>query len=175
MTDTSNRLVIQPMQWACLPELHETAPLDDSDHACMVELRAVLARHGKLGRFALHLAHRHFELAPGEVLIERPDPDGRTQHVTAGRLDHVPDAVPTTWLFEDGPDMLASGYAGAIYCVCTSDSPYAMGACAFHGKSNSPGPAQQREEEARRQQPSEEEKAKPRRRRIERDDQENER
>jgi hypothetical protein len=90
------------MQWANLPDLHQTPTLDDSDLDCLEEIRDVLSRHGKLARFAVHLAHRHFELAPDEILIERPDPDDRTEHVTVGRLTDEPDARPTTWLFEDG-------------------------------------------------------------------------
>jgi hypothetical protein len=78
------------MQWANLPELHETPALDDSDLDCLQEIRDVLARHGKLARFAVHLAHRHFELAPDEILIERPDPNGRSQHVPVGRLSDEP-------------------------------------------------------------------------------------
>ena len=111
-------LSIRPMQWANLPELHQTATLDDSDLHCLEEIRDVLARHGKLARFAVPLAHRHFKLAPGEILIERPDPDGRTQHVTVGRLDDEPEARPTTWLFEEGPEMRLSD---AVYCDCVSD------------------------------------------------------
>jgi hypothetical protein len=79
-------LSLRPMQWANLPELHQAPPLDESDLGCLEEVRAALARHGKLSRFALHLAHRHFDLAPGEILIECPDPDGRTQHVTVGSI-----------------------------------------------------------------------------------------
>ncbi|HEY8031260.1 MAG TPA: hypothetical protein VIF02_02485 [Methylocella sp.] len=75
-------LSIQPMQLSSLPDLHEAPPLDASDLDCLEEIRDVLARHSKLARFAVHLAHRHFDLAPDEILIERPDPDGRTQHVT---------------------------------------------------------------------------------------------
>ena len=67
-------LSIRPMQWANLPELHQTAALDDSDLDCLEEIRGVLSRHEKLARFAVHLAHRHFELAPDEILIERPAP-----------------------------------------------------------------------------------------------------
>ena len=111
-------LSIRPMQWAKLPELHQTPALDDSDLDCLEEIRDVLARHGKLARFAVHLAHRHFELAPDEVLIERPDPDGRTQHVTVAHLSDEPLARPTTWLFEEVPEMRLSD---AVYCVCVSD------------------------------------------------------
>jgi hypothetical protein len=85
---------IQPMQWSILPELQDAPPLDDEDIACLREVRDALDRDGKLQRFAVHLAHRHFELGPDEILIERPDPDGRTQHVPVGRLADAPDAQP---------------------------------------------------------------------------------
>ena len=93
---------ILPMQWTGLADLPDVPPVGDGDLDCLAEIRDVLARHGKLNRFAVHLAHRHFALGPDEILIERPDPDGRTQHVTVGRLADEPDARPTTWLFEQG-------------------------------------------------------------------------
>jgi hypothetical protein len=34
------------MQWETLPALHEAPAFDDSDLACLDEIRAVLARHG---------------------------------------------------------------------------------------------------------------------------------
>jgi hypothetical protein len=146
------QLSIQPMQWTILPELQDAPPLDDDDLACLREVRDALARHGRLQRFAIHLAHRHFELAPDEILIERPDPDGRTQHVTVGRLADAPDAQPTTWLFEEGPELLLSE---AVYCVCVSD-PNKTDACIRHGKSRSPGGAHQKDEAAKGQRISEE-------------------
>lgn len=139
----SHTISIQPMQWASLPELHEINPLDASDHACMTEVAAVLARHGKLDRFALHLAHRHFDLATGEVLVERSDHDARTQRIEVGRLDQLGDAVPTTWMLK--PDLLA---AEAIYCVCIADTVKTT-ACSRHGKSPSPGEAALHEEAVR--------------------------
>jgi integrase len=51
-------LSIRPMQWANLPELHQTAALDDSDLDCLEEIRGVLSRHEKLARFAVHLRER---------------------------------------------------------------------------------------------------------------------
>lgn len=140
--DKMSSLAIQPMQWAALSELQDTPSIDDADLACLAELRDVLARHGKLKRFAVHLAHRHFELGAGEVLIERPDADGRTQHVTVGRLEDEPGARPTTWMFDDSP---ALHMTNAVYCVCVS-SPQSLGACVRHGRSQSPGEAAIREE-----------------------------
>lgn len=150
MSHTQTPLVILPLQWAALPELHDTPLLDKTDHACMAELQTVLARHGKLGRFALHLAHRHLELEPGEVLIERPDPDGRTQHVTVGRLADEPDARPTTWLFSsDDASPSLSAMPDAIYCVCIPVNPALFGGCAAHGRSSSPSEKSQKEEAAK--------------------------
>ena len=140
------------MQWAGLADLHEVPPVDDGDLDCLAEVRDVLARHGKLNRFAVHLAHRHFVLGPDEILIERPDPDGRTQHVTVGRLADEPDARPTTWLFIPEHEMLLSD---AVYCVCVSD-PNRTDACIRHGKSSSPGGASQRDEAAKQRRIAEE-------------------
>ena len=144
-------LSIQPMQWSALPDLQDAPPLDDSDLECLEALRDVLAHHGKLRRFAIHLAHRHFVLGSDEILIERPDPDGRTQHVTVGLLAEAPDARPTTWLFEEGPELRLSD---ALYCVCVSD-PNKTDACVRHGKSRSPGAAHQKDEGAKHRRISE--------------------
>jgi hypothetical protein len=133
-------LTIRPMQWSVLPELSGALPLDDTDLACLADLRAVLAWHGKLERFAVQLAHRHFGLAAGEILIERPDDVARTQHVSVALSGAYPDATPTTWLFAEGPVLSLSD---AIYCVCVrvrdGDN------CAAHGKSPAPSGNTQRE------------------------------
>ena len=145
-------LSILPMQWTGLADLPDVPPVGDDDLDCLAEIRDVLARHGKLDRFAVHLAHRHFALGPDEILIERPDPDGRTQHVTVGRLADEPNARPTTWLFEQGRELLLSN---AVYCVCVSDLNR-TDACIRHGKSSSPGGASQRDEAAKQRRISEE-------------------
>ena len=148
-------LSILPMQWTGLADLPDVPPVDDRDLDCLAEIRDVLARHGKLNRFAVHLAHRHFVLGPDEILIERPDPDGRTQHVTVGRLADEPDARPTTWLFIPEHEMLLSD---AVYCVCVSD-PNRTDACIRHGKSSSPGGASQRDEATKQRRIAEEKAA----------------
>jgi hypothetical protein len=143
---------IQPMQWSALPDLCDAPPLDDTDLECLEAVRDVLTRHGKVQRFAIHLAHRHFVLGPDEILIERPDPDGRTQHVTVGTLAEAPDARPTTWLFNDGP---ALSLSDEVHCICVSD-PNKTDACVRHGKSRCPGAARQRDDAARDRRISEE-------------------
>ncbi|MHB0704100.1 hypothetical protein ACX4MT_00070 [Roseomonas mucosa] len=149
---------IQPLQWSALPLLMDTPPLDDTDAACLAELRAVLARHGKLGRFAIHLAHRHLDLAADEILIERPGPDERSQLVAVGRLEEEPDARPTTWLFEDKAELSLSG---AVYCVCVQDPVYQAG-CIHHGPSVSP-PAKRQEQDRLSERNYQEQEARKRR------------
>lgn len=106
------RLTIQPMQWTRVRDLHETAPLNAADLRCMVELRNVLARHGRLDRFALHLVHKHFDLEPAEVLVEYSDPGRREQwlRVEARASAALRLAVPTTWTLAQRDPLVA--------CVC---------------------------------------------------------
>ena len=106
-------LTISAVQWSRLQDLGQVRPLDAADLACMAELRDVLARHGRLERFALHLVHKHFQLAPQEVLVEYSDPLEREQRfrVETSDSESVRDAVPTTW-------MLDSPAAPVVVCVC---------------------------------------------------------
>ena len=43
-----------------LPHLEELPPLDATDAACLADLHAILARHGKEARFGVGLLHRHW-------------------------------------------------------------------------------------------------------------------
>ena len=108
----TTRLTISAMQWTRVADLRDVAPLNDADLACMRELRDVLARHGRLDRFALHLVHRHFALAAHEVLVEISDPQARVQRLSVHprASPELVDAVPTTWT-------LAGGHA-EVHCVC---------------------------------------------------------
>jgi hypothetical protein len=125
-------LCIRPMQWGELPELHEAMPLDLSDLACLADLKTVLARHGKLDRFAVQLAHRHFGVGEGEILVEQPDPQSRTQLVSVARHGDHPSSIPTTWLFDDSP---ALHLVDDVYCVCVKANGVD---CDGHGKSPVP-------------------------------------
>jgi hypothetical protein len=148
---TDRTLVIQPMNWMALQDLSDTPPLDASDEACLEDLRQVLARHGKLRRFAIHLAHRHFDVADDEVLIEQSDHGARTQSIRVVPRATVTGAVPTTWMFDERPAL----HAAAVYCVCAVD-PVKQDGCVRHGKSGSPGEAAQRDEAAKQKRISEE-------------------
>lgn len=95
-------LVVKPMQWMQVKDLHDTPPLDGGDLECMKDVRAALAKHGKLGRFALHLVHKHFDIAEDEVLVEFSDAGSREQFFRVEKLDSeaAKHSVPTTWTLE---------------------------------------------------------------------------
>lgn len=106
------RIEIHAMQWSRMQDLCGVDPLGEADVACLLELREVLARHGRLGRFALHLVHKHFEVGTHEILVEYSDPAVREQRFRVEARDSATarEATPTTWA-------LASG-GPVISCVC---------------------------------------------------------
>lgn len=103
---------LYPVAWSELPDFESLAPIDAGDLACMAELRDVLARHGRLGRFALHLAHRHFALRDDEVMVETTDAARREQSLRPEPRRLHADAVPTTWLLGAGGPL--------VVCVCAT-------------------------------------------------------
>lgn len=100
------------LQWSRVQDLRDVEPLNEADLACMRELREVLARHGCLRRFALHLVHKHFDLAAHEVLVEYCDPIAREQHLRVERRESATarSAMPTTWMLEEDRAL--------VTCVC---------------------------------------------------------
>jgi len=65
----------------------------------MLDVRAVLERHGALQRFGLSLLHKHFELSEGEILVESCD---RARRVLVCRVERAGDVtarrlIPTSW------------------------------------------------------------------------------
>ena len=105
-------LAIRPMQWAKLPDLHDCPPLASDDMDCMKDVREVLAKHNKLDRFALHLIHKHFEIADDEILVEYNDANEREQFFKVEKRDSevMNNAIPTTWTLENIEPM--------AHCVC---------------------------------------------------------
>lgn len=94
-----------------LPHLDELPPLDASDSACLADLHAILARHGKEGRFGVGLLHRHFTLESDERLVETVDEKTRTLTTRPVKAHDLPEARPSTWqLTADGPKPLSWCY-----------------------------------------------------------------
>ena len=100
--------------WATFPDVGAVRPVDAADEAVLQEVRAVLARHEALGRFGLTLIHRHFDLAPGEILYESTDPERRQQTIEvrqASEFAEDPQVLQTQWVFDDsGRTLVCVGF-----------------------------------------------------------------
>lgn len=94
---------IAPMQWAMLPDIADVPALGEADHTCLDEIRSVLLKHNAIGRFGVHLVHKHFNVAPDEVLVEYTDVDARTLHCQVEKRGLGPLAshqrIETMWSF----------------------------------------------------------------------------
>ncbi len=82
-----------------LPRFDELQGLDDTDRACMGEIREVLRKYGKIERFGLQFLHRHFDVGPEEILVERSDPDARSMVLQVLRRNEIKNEehVDTAW------------------------------------------------------------------------------
>lgn len=82
----------------------ELEPLGDSDHKCLQEVRDVLKRHDKLERFGVTLLHDHFEMRPGEILVETCDEANRTLTLRplAAEERETLNLAETSWRLLDG-------------------------------------------------------------------------
>lgn len=74
-------VVLRPIQWKSLGHINQVRPIDDSDSAALEEVRQVLEKHGCLDRFGIALLHRHFDVAPDEVMLETTDESEREHWV----------------------------------------------------------------------------------------------
>jgi hypothetical protein len=84
---------LEVMQWSKLDYIDDVRPIDDSDGACLEEIRQVLQRHGALARFGVSLLHSHFDLADDEMMLETTDQDKR---------EHLVRPVKRSWLESEG-------------------------------------------------------------------------
>lgn len=99
-------LVLETVQWASLPDIDDVEPLKETDAVVLREVGDLLRRHGVTARFGVCLLHRHFDLAPGEVLVEETDTEAR---VSTLRVQAKADSqgqgssVETMWKFGKEP------------------------------------------------------------------------
>lgn len=83
-----------------LPDIDEVRPYGPEDDACFDELRAVLEKHNALRRFGITLLHQHFDIAPGEVIVENVDKENRILVSAPVDSSGVGSSVETSWRFE---------------------------------------------------------------------------
>ncbi len=90
----------------------DVQPRSEQDDALFDELASVLRKHNALDRFGISLLHRHFEIAPGEVLLETTDIPTRVQTVRPVNETEIAGVpyIETSWRLGDGWVAMA--------CVC---------------------------------------------------------
>ena len=82
-----------------LPHIDDIKPLQAEDQACLDEVKAVLQKHGKLGRFGLNLLHDHFYMAEDEILAESCDEENRILTMKPVKITKLADInyIETNW------------------------------------------------------------------------------
>lgn len=76
-----SEVVLNGLQWSSLEYIDDVRPIDNSDAACLEEIRLVLAKHGNLDRFGIALLHSHFQLADDELMLETTNVEQREHWV----------------------------------------------------------------------------------------------
>lgn len=110
-----------------LPAIDSLEPLTADDEACLVAVRAVLEQHGLLDRFGMTRLHKHFDLAPGEALIETTDTSARVQTIRVMKDVELEGAevVETAWRFyPHSPDAPVMGCIVACFGPNTKKCEY---------------------------------------------------
>lgn len=95
-----DRIALETVQWHHLSDINEIQPLMDADYDVLREIGDVLRKHRKADRFGICLLHKHFDLRPGEVLVEDTDSVGRVS-TTKPELETgpAPSTIETMWRF----------------------------------------------------------------------------
>ncbi|MEU7930235.1 hypothetical protein [Micromonospora echinofusca] len=88
-----------PETLPALPDIDEVPTVDAEDEKVLQEVRAVLDRHGALGRFGVWLLHQHFDLADDEMMLETVDKENRVLTTRPVKMSEISDgtSVETTW------------------------------------------------------------------------------
>jgi hypothetical protein len=103
---TAGNIAVSPTQWGSLKDITDIPPLGAEDQSCLNDLYAVLKKHGKAERFGIMLAHKHFDLADDETLLEFTDPETRTLTITTVKkgCEELAHSIQTSWLLCEGDD-----------------------------------------------------------------------
>ncbi len=100
-----------------LPHINDIAPLNDAGMTCVNELRDVLKKHGVLDRFGITLLHKHFDIEPDEVLVERTDEASKVQTIRPYKKAELDTCIQqTAWRLSDDAAVMG------CYTVCIRDS-----------------------------------------------------
>lgn len=91
-----------------VPDIDSLEPLTVEDENCLREVRQVLERHNRLGRFGINLLHTHFLVTDDEMLVEECDPTNRILVIKPMKLADLADIkmVETNWILTNGAPLL---------------------------------------------------------------------
>jgi hypothetical protein len=84
--------------------IREVEPRSEKDDTLFAELADVLKKHNALDRIGVSLLHRHFDIKPGEVLLETTDIPSRVQTIRPVPHDEMTTDpyIETSWRLGDG-------------------------------------------------------------------------
>ena len=95
-------LLVAPVQWSRLKHIDDVRPLDESDLACLAEVREVLRKYDNLERFGIALLHSHFPLETDEVMLEETDEESRVQILKPVKQSEVGrNDIGTIWALQE--------------------------------------------------------------------------
>jgi len=110
-------VVLSPLQWSSLEDIDDVRPIDDSDAACLEEIRLVLSRHKSLDRFGIALLHSHFQVGDDEMMLETTDVGQREHWVRPVKKSDLEQAG-----LEPQTTIVCFDERGAAqYCACMRD------------------------------------------------------
>jgi hypothetical protein len=91
-----------------LPDIRDALPLGPGDEALMGDLHEVLKKHSALKRFGITLLHKHFDLAPDEVLVENAHRVDRTLLVKPAKASEFEGvkSIETSWRLDSGKPVM---------------------------------------------------------------------
>lgn len=105
------------LNWNCLPHIRDVQPLDAIDEQCLAEIESVLAKYGRTSRFGVAVLHKHFDIAPDEILIERTFIEQRRLMTEPVQVSSVTgDLLTTIWRFDNGV-RYACSYCNKDHCT----------------------------------------------------------
>ncbi len=98
-----NGIAVAPIQWSDLKDIDDIEPINDGDTDCLVEIRDVLKKYGKLERFGVALLHSHFDLATDEIMLESIDEGNRTLIIQPIKQSEAGTKnIGTVWMLREG-------------------------------------------------------------------------
>jgi hypothetical protein len=126
-------VVVQPVQWASLKDIHAVEPISEADADVLGQLREVLISNKATDRFGVMLIHKHFDLQENEQLVEFTDIESR--RLTIRPVSDLEDikTIETSWKFSADADGME------VNTVCVSRCFYDSQSTPQHVNKHMPG------------------------------------